>query len=171
VFEAVDGSNRPVPAGAAADKLLITTLTNRVLPLIRYELSDRVTLDPATCGCGRPYARIVGIDGRREEFLRLPRRGGGWTEVHALRLQPALIGLPGVRQFQIVPAGLGLEIRLVLRDGAEASGVRAAAGHAVAILLAAQDAVVDRLAVVVVERIERVGTGAKHRLVAPPGPA
>ena len=171
MFEAVDTSNRPVPAGATAAKLLVTTLTNRVLPLIRYELSDQVTLDTSPCACGRPYARIVKIDGRREDFLLLPRRGGGQVEVHALRLQPALIGLPGVRQFQVAPVSDGLEVSLVLRAGVDANSARASAERAVTALLAAQDAVAERLTVMIVDGIERVGSGAKLRLVAPTGQA
>jgi phenylacetate-coenzyme A ligase PaaK-like adenylate-forming protein len=103
-FESVDEANHVVAAGVPGQKLLLTTLTNAVLPLIRYELSDIVTLADAACACGRPYARITAIEGRREEVLHLPRRGGGRVEVHALRLLSPLIGMPGLRQYQLPTA-------------------------------------------------------------------
>jgi phenylacetate-coenzyme A ligase PaaK-like adenylate-forming protein len=165
LFEVVDERNRPVTAGARGAKLLVTTLVNRALPLIRYELSDRVVLDPSLCRCGRPYARMVGIDGRAEELLWLPRRRGGDAEVHALRLQPALIGLPGVRQFQIVQLAEGLEVRLAVRDGTDRAAAVTAAERGLAALLATHDVGPERFRVMIVEQIERAGTGAKLRMV------
>jgi phenylacetate-coenzyme A ligase PaaK-like adenylate-forming protein len=43
VVEIVDEHDRPVPPGTAGAKVLVTNLENRTLPLIRYELADRVT--------------------------------------------------------------------------------------------------------------------------------
>lgn len=74
VFEVVDEQNRPVPDGVPGAKVLMTNLFNRVLPLIRYELSDIATLDQDTCECGRPYARVTAIDGRREDYMTLRAR-------------------------------------------------------------------------------------------------
>ena len=51
--------------------MLLTTLFNRALPLIRYEISDIVTMANGPCACGRPYARVASIDGRREDYVRL----------------------------------------------------------------------------------------------------
>jgi phenylacetate-coenzyme A ligase PaaK-like adenylate-forming protein len=31
----------------------MTVLSNRTLPLIRYELSDQIALEPAACACGK----------------------------------------------------------------------------------------------------------------------
>ncbi len=86
VFEVVDEANDPVPPGVRGSKLLLTMLTNRVLPLIRYEISDLLTVSEEVCACGRPYKRIVAMEGRREEVLQLPAHGGGHVEIHAGRL-------------------------------------------------------------------------------------
>jgi len=42
--EVVDANGRPVPPGVSGDRLLVTVLFSRTLPLIRYELTDRVRL-------------------------------------------------------------------------------------------------------------------------------
>ena len=34
-----------------------------------------------SCGCGRPFALLVGVQGRREDTLRLPDGRGGTVEV------------------------------------------------------------------------------------------
>ena len=44
IAEAVDSDNQPVPAAVYADKLLVTVLFSRTMPLIRYEMSDSVKL-------------------------------------------------------------------------------------------------------------------------------
>src|SRR6266536_4866161 len=39
--EVVDDDYRPVPPGQTGDRLLVTVLSNRTIPLIRYEMTDR----------------------------------------------------------------------------------------------------------------------------------
>ena len=51
VIEAVDENYDPVPDGEEADKMLITNLSNFAMPLIRYEVCDRVTVHRDGCPC------------------------------------------------------------------------------------------------------------------------
>jgi phenylacetate-CoA ligase len=56
-------------------ELLITTLTNRTMPLIRYRTADlgeyrSAKSDP--CACGRSLGRITAFDGRDRGFVALP---------------------------------------------------------------------------------------------------
>jgi phenylacetate-coenzyme A ligase PaaK-like adenylate-forming protein len=53
VLESVDARNRPVPPGTLGDKVLITNLSNRAMPLIRYEMSDQVEYATAPAGSMR----------------------------------------------------------------------------------------------------------------------
>jgi phenylacetate-CoA ligase len=78
IAEVVDADNRPVPAGAYGEKLLVTVLFARTVPLIRYELSDRVALadDPTRCACGMPFAVLAGIQGRVEDTMVMEGPGG-----------------------------------------------------------------------------------------------
>jgi phenylacetate-coenzyme A ligase PaaK-like adenylate-forming protein len=171
IFEVVDEAGRRVPAGCAGQKLLVTTLSNAVLPLIRYELSDMVTLTNEPCICGRPYARITAIDGRREEVLRLPRSGGGRVEVHAFRLLSPLIGMPGVRQYQLEPGRDQVTVRISVRKGEAQEGIRHAVFRRIKGVLADVDAAETTVSVEVVDAIKRTGTGAKEKLVARSAPS
>ena len=69
VYEPVDADNRPVCPGTRATKLLVTNVINHALPLIRYELTDEVTvLDEPNPGpwTGR---RVADIEGRSADVF------------------------------------------------------------------------------------------------------
>jgi phenylacetate-CoA ligase len=168
VYEVVDHNNRPVPPGTRGDKVLVTVLFNRVMPLIRYEISDLVVAADDACACGRPHRRLAMIDGRGEDVLELPARGGGRVSLHALRLRGRLLRLPDVRQFDVAPQASGIRIRVVLRDAARRETALLEVRRAVAEELERAGAVVESLTVDAVERIERAGAGAKEKLVRPP---
>jgi putative adenylate-forming enzyme len=165
VFEVVDEDNRPVPPGVAGRKVLVTNLFNRTMPMIRYELSDIVTVAEGICPCRRPHLRLASIQGRREDVLDLPARGGGRIGVNAFLFGETLLHLPAIRQYQLTPRADGLLVRVVLGDAAPSSGVIEAARRALAAELGRAGAVVATLDVEAVDEIGRTGSGAKQNLV------
>lgn len=68
IVEPVDRDNRPVPCGVKSEGILMTNLACLVQPVIRYRMSDSVTLHDEACGCGlnTPWMEI---DGRVEDIL------------------------------------------------------------------------------------------------------
>ncbi|MGA4844310.1 phenylacetate--CoA ligase family protein [Streptomyces sp. G45] len=44
VLEPVDAAHRPVPPGTRSSRVLLTNVINHLLPLIRYEMDDEITL-------------------------------------------------------------------------------------------------------------------------------
>ena len=96
MVEVVDEHNDAVPPGTAGAKVLITNLVNFAQPLIRYEISDAITLAAGDNPTGRPYRRIAAIEGRRAETLRLPTRSGGQAAVHPSALGAAFASSPEV---------------------------------------------------------------------------
>jgi phenylacetate-CoA ligase len=164
VFEAVDEHGRAVPPGTPSARVLLTTLFNGVLPLIRYEISDIVAMADGLCPCGRPFARVASIVGRREEYLVLRAGCGGDVRVHASRLRAPLAGVPGLRQFQIVPAFDRVRLVVSARDEARPEDVASAAAATVRRTLRDLGADVH-VTTEVVGEIDRVGAGAKERLV------
>ena len=92
VCEPVDRAGRPVPPGQTSSALLITNVINRVLPLIRYELTDEVTfLEEPNPG---PWAgrRIAPVEGRRDHVFTY----AGGVDVHPHVFRSALTRLPEV---------------------------------------------------------------------------
>jgi phenylacetate-CoA ligase len=164
VLEVVDEANRRVAPGERGSKVLVTNLVNRTQPLIRYELSDSVMLADDQDPTGRPWLRIASVDGRSDDILSLPARGGGEVRVHPFRLRSPFVQLHAVRQYQVINRGDGLLVTIVPRDSAARDlpkTVRAAVESAL------RDAGAEvRVRVEVVDEIEREpGHAAKVKLV------
>ncbi len=164
VLEVVDELGRPVAPGVPGHRVLVTSLVNRALPLIRYEIADAVTLAPGPDPTGRPYQRIVRVDGRNDDILRFPAARGGEALVLPHRLRVPFAGLPEVTQYQIVRQPDRLLVRVVLHPSASvetpariSAGIRAALEEA--------DAIAPPIEVEPVSMIEREPGSAKIKLI------
>jgi putative adenylate-forming enzyme len=80
--EVVDEDYRPVPPGQTGVRLLVTVLFSRTVPLIRYEMTDRVTPATQPCPCGLPFRLLDAIEGRTDDVLLLPTSDGRRVRVH-----------------------------------------------------------------------------------------
>lgn len=70
-LEIVDSDHRPVREGEPG-RVVVSDFTNRVFPLIRYQLGDVTSFLAGPCACGMPYRRIRSIEGRVSDALNLP---------------------------------------------------------------------------------------------------
>jgi phenylacetate-coenzyme A ligase PaaK-like adenylate-forming protein len=112
VVEVVDDDGRPVPPGEPGARVLVTNLFNLVQPVIRLAVADVMTIDPEPCPCGRTLVRAAAIDGRRDDVLSLPARGGGTVTV--LPAQFAVITRDrAVREFQVRQEPGGVRVLVV----------------------------------------------------------
>jgi phenylacetate-CoA ligase len=63
----------PITGAPRADgeegELVLTTLTKRALPMLRYRTGDITALTTAPCRCGRTSARIARLKGRADDML------------------------------------------------------------------------------------------------------
>lgn len=135
ITEVVDEANRPVPPGEFGAKVLVTVLFSRTQPLIRYEMSDSVRLSSAVCRCGRPFPLLDAIQGRREDVLTLPARGGGTVSIHPNVFHDVLDRVPA-GEWQVVQEGDrlrllvagptrafdGAAVTQAIREGIDAAG-------------------------------------------------
>lgn len=71
LVEIVDEDGRPVAPGEVGE-VVITDLTNRVFPLVRYRLGDRAALLERPCSCGVTLPLMSPVDGRVSDQVRLP---------------------------------------------------------------------------------------------------
>lgn len=70
IVEPVDELGRSITGGQRSAKVYVTSLINRVMPLIRYEITDELALLPGVCGCGWS-ARLIGdVQGRFDDVFR-----------------------------------------------------------------------------------------------------
>jgi phenylacetate-CoA ligase len=102
--------------------LIVTDLTNRAMPLIRYKIGDVVVPTNRACPCGRGLPLLESVEGREADFVVTPSgrmiSGISLTENFALHI-------PGTAQVQIVQESLtDLCIRLVPDQGFGAGSQR-----------------------------------------------
>ena len=156
VTEVVDEKNKPVPPGIYGEKVLVTVLFSRTMPLIRYEMSDSVR--PASsphCPCGRPFALIDGIQGREEDVLRFPAKSGGQVSVQPIVFHRVMDAVPaGGWQVAQGPEGL-----TVLLSGVRGGFADAALIDSLRRELEAQGAIVPPVEVSRVPTIPRTTVG------------
>ena len=114
--EIVDAKTlEPVPHGESGE-LVITTLTKRGIPLIRYRTKDISRLYYDQCECGRTHVRMEKIMGRTDDMLKI--RG---VNVFPTQIESVLIAVNGIGpQYELVVDSKGvmdtLEVRVELAD-------------------------------------------------------
>jgi phenylacetate-CoA ligase len=107
--EVVDEEGRPCREGETG-RVLVTTLHNFAMPLIRYEIGDYAEVGGA-CSCGRTLPVLSQIMGRKRNMLIFPNGERKWP---GLGMSTWTKKLPIIRQFQFVQKGLDrIEARLV----------------------------------------------------------
>jgi phenylacetate-CoA ligase len=78
------------------DRLLVTSLSNRLMPFIRYELGDAGRLLEGECPCGSPFPLMEMGLCRKNDLIRTP----GGKRVHPAVFNRLLYGLTQIRQYQ-----------------------------------------------------------------------
>lgn len=116
IIEAVDEKNQPVPFGTQSAKILLTNLANKICPIIRFEITDRVVLHNEPCACGntRPW---LTLEGRTDDILTF----ANGVKIAPLSLYAILKEVHEIERFQLVQIeGDELELRLIAEDRQQA---------------------------------------------------
>jgi phenylacetate-coenzyme A ligase PaaK-like adenylate-forming protein len=160
IVEPVDEIGRPVAPGERSAKVYLTNLFNRALPLIRYEITDEVTIEAEPCPCGSARRRVADIQGRLDDVFLYGR-----LRVHPHVFRSALGRHTGVLEYQVrqTRRGAGIAVRCGGPVDVERLGSEVADG------LAALGLARPRVEVRVVERLERDTGPAKLRRFVPLG--
>jgi phenylacetate-coenzyme A ligase PaaK-like adenylate-forming protein len=158
LLEPLDPNLESSAAGQLSDSLAVTSLTNLAFPLIRYQLSDRVAVEPQPWP-EYPMAGIRRIAGRTGDWLRI-----GETEVHPSAISAPLIAHPGVGLWQVqqLPDRLRIQVVATGQEQIDTDQLAAEIGNR----LARTDAFAQ-VAVDVVDEIPTQGHAAKHRSFIP----
>ena len=98
LVEVIDpDSGERVPDGTDGE-LVFTTLTKEALPLLRYRTGDIASVTREPCVCGRTFARMSAVRGRRDDMLIV--RG---VNLYPSQLEHVLVGQDGVApHYQLV---------------------------------------------------------------------
>lgn len=107
LVEIVDDNDAPCAPGEIG-RVLISTLHNFTMPLLRYEIGDYAQVGDA-CECGRGLPTIRRIVGRRRNTLRLPGGRSHWPSFPYEDFKP----IADFRQIQIIQHHIAaIEVRL-----------------------------------------------------------
>jgi phenylacetate-CoA ligase len=121
LVEILNERGAPCAPGETGE-LVVTTLHNFAMPLIRYRILDHVEVAPP-CSCGRSLTAIRRIVGRQRNMLAMPDGSFHWPAF------PDWLSVAPVRRFQMVQHDTRtIEVRLACpRDltAQEEDGIRA----------------------------------------------
>ena len=70
VIEFLDAEDNPVNSGDGY--IVVTGLYNYAMPLVRYKIGDIAGLKEGKCSCGRSLPVIDSIQGRADDYIKLP---------------------------------------------------------------------------------------------------
>jgi phenylacetate-CoA ligase len=71
-------------------EIVLTTVSRRVMPLIRYRTGDVARWVPEPCACGLPFRRLSPLRGRLDEQVSC-----AWGNLHPDFFEPLLAAVPG----------------------------------------------------------------------------
>ena len=96
--------------------VLVTSLFNKAMPIIRYQLGDTGALIQERCGCGRGLPLMRPTAGRSVNYFELP----DGSSVSPYAMTYALERVRGLRQFQIIQMATDhVTVKIVTDPGLE----------------------------------------------------
>lgn len=127
-------------------EIVVTSLVNSAMPLVRFRTGDRGRLLSGRCSCGLQLGRLGVVTGREVDMLQL----AGGVRLSPYALTAAIEGVPGVRRYQVVQADESrLTVKVILGEQAAADevedGIRSAVSAATNGRAAASVELVDDL--------------------------
>lgn len=119
-FEVIDKHSNAVLRAGEMGEVVVTTLTRKGMPLIRYRTGDFARFIPEPCPCGSVLPRLSKLHGRLTGRIDI----GGPLKLGMPELDEALFSLPGLVNFNaaVVPMDSGLntfQLTIETRPGVE----------------------------------------------------
>ncbi len=114
--EIIDSQSGEVLPKGSTGELVVTNLTKKGIPMLRYRTRDITNINYDACRCGRTSARMSKIIGRSDDMLKI--RG---VNVFPTQIESALIGMEKIApHYQLVVRRANnsdsLEVRVELND-------------------------------------------------------
>lgn len=98
IYVEVVRDGRPV-AAVEPGSIVVTDLTNRAMPILRYKIGDVAVAGDRKCPCGRGLPLIERVEGREADYVVTP----SGALISGISLTENFAGLiPGLEQLQIV---------------------------------------------------------------------
>jgi phenylacetate-coenzyme A ligase PaaK-like adenylate-forming protein len=157
IIEPVDENGRAVHAGQRAAKIYLTNLYNQTQPLIRYEITDSMTVHTDPCACGSAHSWISNLGGRLSDLFVYP----DGPAVHPAVLEGSLFRDRRVIEYRVWQTPNGVEVVLRTEGPIDLSQIRADLSDA----LRHAHLVDPDVTVRTVDRLDRVWSGKLSRFI------
>jgi phenylacetate-coenzyme A ligase PaaK-like adenylate-forming protein len=159
-LEAVDREGRPTPVGTASHRILVTNLYNTVLPLIRFEITDEVTVVERDCPCGSRFRVIGDPQGRLDDTFVYP--GGNIVHPHLFR---SVLGREqGIVEYQVLQTSRGANLRVVVDAAVDLPSVAGDVRRGLGLLGIGH----PEVSIEAVDQLDRQATGKLRRFIPSP---
>ena len=109
IFETVDAEGRPVEPGTLSHRVLVTNLYNHTQPLIRFEVTDEVSVIDRACPCGSSMRLLEDPQGRLDDIFVYENA----LNVHPHLFRSALGQQRAVIEYQVRQTPRGAAIAIV----------------------------------------------------------
>ncbi len=97
IVEIIDPvTEEPLPPGEKGE-LVLTSITRRAMPLIRYRVGDITSYIPERCGCGRTLGRIERIASRTDDMIIV-----SGVNVFPSQVEAILLGFPELEPHYVI---------------------------------------------------------------------
>jgi phenylacetate-coenzyme A ligase PaaK-like adenylate-forming protein len=130
IVEPVASDGSPVQPGTRASKIYVTNLFNTLLPIIRYELTDRITIldgeegGAGKCPCGCTFRRMADVQGRLEDVFVYQVGGGRQLSVDVDVFETPLNEYRNIVQYQVRQRPNGAEVLIVSKGNVAVDNVK-----------------------------------------------
>ncbi len=125
IVEPVDVDGHPVSPGNPAAKIYLTNLYNLTEPLIRFEITDGLTVLDDACPCGSAHRRITNLTGRADNVFEYEHK----VKVQPMAFRLEFHDLRHVVEYQVRQTRRGVTIRVVTDQPEGLAQVRDLALH------------------------------------------
>jgi phenylacetate-CoA ligase len=156
LLELVGADGRPVEAGETSAKVYVTNLYNTVLPLIRFEVTDEVTILEEPCPCGSTFRRVADPLGRLDDTFIYP--DGTAIHPHVFR---SCLSHQGLVEYQVRQTTRGADISAVTSGEVDTDALASRIEGALRNLGLPAPVV----AIATVDRVDRQASGKLKRFV------
>jgi phenylacetate-coenzyme A ligase PaaK-like adenylate-forming protein len=157
LLEAVRADGSPVEANTTSANLYLTNLYNTILPLIRYEVTDEVTVLDGPCPCGSVFRRIADPLGRLDDTFVYP--DGTAIHPHVFR---TCLGHQHLVEYQVRQTARGADISVATSAAVDTDALESRIEAALRDLGLPS----PRVTIGIVDRVDRQGSGKLKRFVA-----
>ena len=118
LLEPIGPGGETARPGETSERVYVTNLYNRVLPLIRFEVSDEVTVLDGPCRCGSAFRRIADPLGRVDDTFTYANHVA--VHPHVFR---SLLGDEHLIEYQVRQTRSGADITAVATSSFDADEV------------------------------------------------